>query len=75
LKDFLNRFGARVVKLHTTDEDMMAHTFRKGVLLGPFSDSLIRCCPKTFNEIRRKVVAHIAAEEEVTEKSTNFGHV
>ena len=51
LKDFLNRFGALVVRLHTKDEDMMVHTFRRGVWPGPFSDSLIRCRPKTFNEI------------------------
>jgi len=36
LKDFLNRFGAQVVKLHTKDEDMTVHTFRKGVLPGHF---------------------------------------
>jgi len=53
LKDFLNRFGALVVKLHTKDEAMMVHTFRRGLLSGPFSDSLIRCRPKTFCEIRR----------------------
>ena len=68
LKDFLNRFGALVVKLHTKNEDMMIHAFRRGVLPGPFSDSLIRCRPKTLNEIRRRAVAHIVAEEEVTEK-------
>ena len=28
LKDFLNRFGAFMVKLHTKDEDMMVHAFR-----------------------------------------------
>jgi len=27
LKDFLNRFGALVVKLHTTDEAMVVHTW------------------------------------------------
>jgi len=39
LKDFLNRLGAQVVKLHTKDEDMTVHSFRKGMLPGPFSDS------------------------------------
>ena len=34
----------------------------------PFSDSLIRCRPKTFSEIRHRVVFHIVAEEEVIEK-------
>jgi len=57
-----------VVKLHTKDEDMIVHAFRKGILPEPFSDSLIRYRPKTFCEIRRPVVAHIVAEEEVTEK-------
>jgi len=68
LKDFLNRFGAQVVRLHTKDEDMMVHAFRKGIMPGPFSESLIRNRPKTFCEIRRRVVAHIVAEGEVTEK-------
>jgi len=73
LKEFLNRFGALVVKLHTKDEAMMVHAFKRGILLGPFSDSLIRCCPKTFNEIRHRAVAHISAEEEVTEKRGSVG--
>ena len=68
LKDFLNKFGALVVKLHTKNEDMMVHTFKRWVLPGPFSDSLIRCHPKTFSEICHRVVAHIVAEEEVTGK-------
>ena len=53
LKDYLNKFGAEVVRLHTKDEDMMVHAFRKGIMPGPFSESLIRSCPKTFSEIRR----------------------
>jgi len=68
LKDFLNMFGVLVVKLQTKDEEMMVHAFRRGVLPRPFSDSLIRYCPKTFNEIRQRVVAHIVVKEEVTEK-------
>ena len=75
MKGFLNRFGAQVVKLHTKDEDMTMHAFRKGVLPGPFSDSLIRCHPKTFCEIRRQGVAHIIAEVEVTEKHGTVGLV
>ena len=42
-----------MVKLHTKDEDMTVHAFNKGVLPGPFNDSLERCRPKTFCEIRR----------------------
>ena len=57
-----------MVKLHTKDEDMTVHAFSKGVLPGPLSDSLIRCRPKTFCEIRRRAVAHIITEDCVTEK-------
>jgi len=68
LKEFLNRFRAQVVKLHTKDEDMKVHAFSKGMLPGPFSDLLIRCRPKTFCEIRCRAVAHIVTEDQVTEK-------
>jgi len=70
LKEFLNRFGAQVVKLNTKDETMMIHAFRKGIVSGPFSESLIRSRPKTFDEMRRQAVAHIVAEGEVNEKRT-----
>jgi len=63
LKDFLNRFGAQVVRLYTKDEDMMVHTFRKGILSKPFSEYLIKCRPKTFCEIRHRAVAHIVTEK------------
>ena len=49
---------------------MMVHAFRKGIVPGPFSESLIRNRPKTFAEIRRRAVAHIVAEGEVNEKCT-----
>jgi len=75
LKDFLNRFGALVVKLHTKDEDMTVHAFRQGVLSGPFNDSLIRCRQKMFNEIRHIVVAHIVAEEKVPKKDESISPV
>ena len=71
LKDFLNRFGARIVRLLGKDEEMFVHAFKKGVLPGLFSESLIRSHPATFAKIRRRVVAHIAAESEVTEKRGN----
>jgi len=70
LKEFLNCFGAQVVRLNTKDETIMVHTFRKGIVPGPFSESLIRNRPKTFCEIRRRAMAHIAAEGEVNEKCT-----
>ena len=46
----------------------MVHAFRKGIMSGPFSESLIRSRPKTFSEIRRRAVAYIVAEGELTEK-------
>ena len=57
-----------MVRVNTKDETMMVHTFRKGICPGPFSKSLIRNRPKTFAEIKRRAVAHIAAEGEVNEK-------
>ena len=70
MKEFLNRFGAHVVKLNTKDETMMVHAFRKEIASGPFSESLIRNRPKTLSEIRRRAVTHIVAEGEVNEKRT-----
>ena len=52
-----------MVRLNLTDEKMMVHAIRKGIMSGPFSESLIRNHPKTFAEIMRRTVAHIAAEE------------
>lgn len=75
MKEFSNRFGVQVVKLHTKDEAMTVHAFTKRVLPGLISDSLIRCCLKTFCEIRRRVVAHIVAEDRVTEKRSSVGPV
>ncbi|XP_068504074.1 uncharacterized protein [Phaseolus vulgaris] len=49
---------------------MIVHAFRKGIVPGPFSESLIRNRPKTFGEIRRRAVAHIATKGEVHEKRT-----
>jgi len=59
-----------VVRLNLKDETMMVHTFRKSIVSGLFSESLIRNHPKTFAEIRRRAVAHIAVEGEVNEKRT-----
>ena len=58
------------MRLNLKDERMMVHAFRKGIVSGPFSESLIQNHPKTSAEIRRRAVAHIAAEEEVNEKRT-----
>ncbi|XP_068486398.1 uncharacterized protein [Phaseolus vulgaris] len=70
LKEFLHRFGAQVVRLNLKDERMMVHVFRKSIVSGPFNESLIKNRPRTFVEIRRRTVAHIAAEGEVNEKRT-----
>jgi len=51
LKDFLNIFGAQIVRLPGKDEEMFVHAFKKGVLPGPFSESLIRSHPATFAEV------------------------
>jgi len=72
LKEYINRFGAQVVKVGTTEEPMIVYTFRKGVCPGPFCESIIRNRPKTFAEIRRRAVEHIAFEGEVYEKRTNI---
>ena len=58
------------MRLNTKDEMMMVHAFRKGIVSGPFSESLMKNRLKTFAEIRRRAVAHIAAEGEVNEKRT-----
>jgi len=53
----------QVARLNPKDEVMMVHDFTKGMLPGPFSDSLLRYYPKTFCEIRHRAMAHIAAED------------
>ena len=53
MKDYLIRFGIQVVHLKPTDEAMIVHAFVKGMLPGPFSESLLRVYLKTFTEIRR----------------------
>jgi len=68
LKEFVNRFGAQVVRLNTKDETVMVHAYRKGICLRPFSESLIRSRPKTLAEIRHRAVAHITTKGEMNEK-------
>ena len=68
LKEYINRFGAQVVKVGTTEEPMIVYAFRKGVCPGPFCESIIRNRPQTFAEIRRCAVEHIATEGEVCKK-------
>jgi len=66
MKDYLNKFGVQVVRLKPTDEAMIVHAFVKGMLSGPFSESLLRFYPKIFTEIRRCALAHIATDDRVT---------
>jgi len=68
LKEFLSRFGVQVVRLKLTDEAMTVHAFFKGMLPETFNESLQRFYPKTFCEIRRRALVHIAADNRVTEK-------
>jgi len=51
MKDYLNRFAIQVVRLKPTDEAMIVHAFVKGMLPGPFSESLLRVYSRTFIEI------------------------
>ncbi|XP_068497707.1 uncharacterized protein [Phaseolus vulgaris] len=73
MKDYLNRFGVQVVRLKLTDEAMIVHAFVKGMLPGPFCESLLRFYPKTFTKIRRRALAHIAADDRVTQKQGLVG--
>ena len=63
MKDYLNRFEIQVVRLKPTDEAIIVHAFVKGMLPGLFSESLLRVYPKKFIEIRRRALAHIAAND------------
>ncbi|XP_068486916.1 uncharacterized protein [Phaseolus vulgaris] len=71
LKEYINRFRAQVVKVGTTKEPMIVYAFRKGMCPGPFCKSIIKSRPRTFAEIRRRAVEHIATEGEVCEKHTS----
>ncbi|XP_068497494.1 uncharacterized protein [Phaseolus vulgaris] len=67
LKEYINRFVSQVVKVGTSEEPMIVYAFRKGVCPGPFCESIIRNRPRTFAEIRRRAVEHIASEGELDE--------
>ncbi|XP_068475054.1 uncharacterized protein [Phaseolus vulgaris] len=75
MKDYLNRFEIQVVRLKPIDEAIIVPAFVKGMLPGPFSKSLLRVYPKTFTEIRRRALAHIAADDRVTQKQGLVGPV
>jgi len=71
LKEYINRFGVQVVKVGTTKKPMIVYAFRKGMFPRPFCESIIRIRPKTFAEIRRRAMEHIASQSEVCEKRTS----
>ena len=73
MKDYLNRFGVQVVRLKPTNEAIIVHAFVKGMLSRPFSESLLRFYLKTFTKIRRRKLAHIAADDRVTQKQGLVG--
>jgi len=50
LKQYINYFGAQVVKVGTTGEPMIVYAFRKGICPGPFCESIIRNRPRTFRD-------------------------
>jgi len=60
LKEYINRFGAQVVKVGTTEDSMIVYAFRKGMCPRPFCESIIRSRPRTFAEIRHRAMEHIA---------------
>jgi len=64
-----------MVRLKRTDEAMTVHAFVKGMLLGPFSESLLRFYPKTFIEIRGRALAQIVADDRVTQKEGLVGPI
>ena len=69
MKEYLNRFNMLTIRLQTHDEEMMIVAFEQGMVVGPFSDSLIRNQAKTFSEVRERVVAHIEVEGTVLKKN------
>ncbi len=70
LKEYISRFWAHVVKVGTKEEPMIVYALRKWVCPRSFCESIIRNRPKTFAEIRRHAVEHVASEGEVYEKRT-----
>ena len=41
LRDYLNRFGAQMLRSPAKDEEMLVYAFKKGVMPGPFCEALI----------------------------------
>ena len=59
MKNYLNRSWALTVKLQTHDEVVMVNAFEQGIMIGPFSDLLIKNPAETFSEIRVVSTKHI----------------
>ena len=51
LKEYINRFGAQVVKVGTTEVPMIVYAFRKGICPGPFCESIIRNRPEPLQRL------------------------
>jgi len=51
----------------------MVHAFGRRILSGLFSDSLIRSRAMTFSKIRRRAIAHMDVDEQVTVKRGSVG--
>ena len=54
LRDYLNRFGAQMVRSPAKDEEMLVYAFKKGVLPGPFCEAPIRAHPATCGGPHRR---------------------
>ena len=65
------RWGYGVVRPSMCTTAMIVYAFVKGVCPGPFGESIIRNRPRTFAELRRRAVEHIASEGEVCVKRTS----
>ena len=48
LKEYINLFGAQVVKVGTSEEPMIVYAFRKGVCPGPFLRIYYSQSPEDF---------------------------
>jgi len=53
LKAYLNRLCVISVRLQTQDEEMVIAAFEKGMVVSPFSDSLIRNPVETLSKVRQ----------------------
>ena len=71
MKEYLNSYCAFLVRLPTSNDDMVVVVFVKGMWASPFSDSLIRNRAESMAEVRERAVAHIEAKEAIIVKHGN----